>query len=178
MRTTCSRSPLGPGHTAATPHYRRRRIVLVMRNSALRAHLPLRQRHPRLDHPSGVHPRTSRPLDLANRRRLHPAPPRPRPRRRPPPTLGTPPSIITSHTLAGPKRVSPTAHNHRHAGPSTEIHQGRTRATQRHPTTTTNPLPSGQEGCLTAPPRFNRKLRSGRGTRAPFEAPVHVSGRT
>ena len=35
-----------------------------------RAHLPVREEHPRLDHTIGLHPRTSRPLDLAHRRRL------------------------------------------------------------------------------------------------------------
>ena len=54
-----------------------------------RAHLPLRQEHPRLDHPRSPHPRTSRPVDLAGRGRLHPTPPRPRTHRRPPAALGT-----------------------------------------------------------------------------------------
>jgi len=47
-------------------------------------------RGPGLDDAGPAHPRTGRPLDLARRRRLHPAPPRPRPRRRRPAALGTP----------------------------------------------------------------------------------------
>jgi hypothetical protein len=63
-----------------------------------RAHLPVRQEHPGLDQPIRAHPRTGRPVDLAGRRQLHPAPPRPHPRGRPPPALGT---------TRGPGRLTP-----------------------------------------------------------------------
>jgi hypothetical protein len=66
-----------------------------------RAHLPVRQEHPRLDHPVATHPRPSRPLELAHRRRLHPTTPRPQLRCRSPTSLGTPlaTSQLTPHRV-------------------------------------------------------------------------------
>ena len=83
--------------------------------------------------PGAADPRTSRPLDLARRRRLHPAPPRPRPRRRPTPALGTTPRPRQAHPRARPPRVSSTSRHHRHPGQSTEIQHARPRTTQRAP---------------------------------------------
>ena len=55
-----------------------------------RAHLPLHQGGSRLDRARAAYARAGRPLDLARGRGLHPAPPRPGPRRRRPAALGTP----------------------------------------------------------------------------------------
>jgi hypothetical protein len=138
-----------------------------------RAHLPLRQKHPRLDHTGAADPRPGRPLDLAGRRRLHPTAPGPRARRRPPPALGTTPRPRQAHPRARPQRVSTTPPNPGHTSQCAEIRQTRTRAPQKHPTTTPNPLPSSQESRLTPRPRFNRKLRRCvRGGRTPGRGPA------
>src|SRR5665647_352533 len=123
-----------------------------------RAHLPLRQEHPRLDHTGAADPRPSRPLDLAGRRRLHPTAPGPRARRRPTPALGTTPRPRQAHTRARPQRVSPTPPNPGHTSQCAEIRQTRTRAPKKHPPPTPNPLPSSQESRMKPGPRFNRKL--------------------
>ena len=54
----------------------RSRPMLACLSAALRhrAHLPLPQEHPGLDHAVTVHARAGRPLELADRRRLHPTP--------------------------------------------------------------------------------------------------------
>jgi DDE superfamily endonuclease len=103
---------------------------------------------------------TSRPLDLAGRRRLHPTAPGPQARRRPPPALGTTPRTRQTHTRARPQRVSTTPPDPGHTSWCAEIRQTRTRAPKKHPTTTPNPLPSSQESRLTPRARFNRKLRT------------------
>jgi hypothetical protein len=123
-----------------------------------RTHLPVREEHAGLDHPSAAHPRTGRPLDLAHRHQLHPAAPGPHARRRPPPALGTAPRPRQAHPGPRPPRVSPTSHDHRHPSQSTEIHQTRTLKATRHPHRPPNPLPSDQESRLTASHGFNRKL--------------------
>ena len=130
----------GPGR--ARPRSVLARLPAPLRH---RAHLPVRQEHPRLDHPVGVHPRPGRPLDVARRRRAHPAPPGPRPRRRPPPPLGTTTRSRPTHPRPNPSRVSPTSCTPRHARQTTETHPSRTRPPQRHPKTTQNPLPRHQE---------------------------------
>ena len=124
-----------------------------------RAHLPIRQEHPRLDHTSRAHPRTSRPLDLAHHRRLHTVTSRPRTRRRPPPAMGTPPPTPPADPRTRPPRISSTAREHRHPSAPTEIPDPRTRTPQRHPKTTKNPPPNHQKDSLTRHPGFNRKLR-------------------
>src|SRR4029077_2160533 len=70
-----------------------------------RAHLPVRQEHPRLDRTIDLHTRTSRPLDRSRRRRAHPTPPRPPPRRRPPTPLGTTARPHPTHPRPRPTRV-------------------------------------------------------------------------
>jgi hypothetical protein len=59
------------------------RLVLARLSAPLRhrAHLPLRQEHPWMDHTVVVHTRASRALELARRRRSHPTPLGSRPRR-------------------------------------------------------------------------------------------------
>ena len=120
---------------------RRPRRVLARLPAPLRhrTHLPIRQEHPRLDHPRAVHPRAGRPLDLADRRRLHPTAPRPQPRRRPPPALGTTPPTRPAHPRPGPSRVSPTPRTPSAPPP---VHQntnspgpGRPKGTRRPPRT-------------------------------------------
>ncbi|HLR96315.1 MAG TPA: hypothetical protein VK053_17460 [Jiangellaceae bacterium] len=73
------------------------------------AHLPVLQEHPGLDRPFTVYSRTGRPVDLDHHRRLHPAPPGPHSRRRPPSALGapttTPPALPGPH----PAQISPTS---------------------------------------------------------------------
>ena len=121
-----------------------------------RAHVPVREGHPRLDHPGAAHARPGRPLDLARPCRLHPAPARPGARRRPPPALGTPTRASPAYPVAGPPGVSPPPPRHRDPGQSTKIPPGRPRTPQGHPPPPTNPLSGCYEGRLT---RFNRKLR-------------------
>jgi hypothetical protein len=109
---------------------------------------PVRQEHPGLDHTLDTHPRTGRPLDLGDHRRLHPTPPGPRPRRRPPTALGTPPQARPAHPGTGSTRVSPHHANPGHPRQPTEIQKSRTRTPQRQPHRTTDPLPRHQEGRL------------------------------
>ena len=98
-----------------------------------RTHLPVRQEHPGLDRTRTAHPRTSRPLDLARRRRLHPAPPRQRPRRRPPAALGTTTQTRPTYPRPRPKGISSTCPDTGHAGQSTKISNARPRTPKGHP---------------------------------------------
>ena len=54
-----------------------------------------------LGHAAGAPARAGRPLDLAGARRVHPAAPGPRGRRRPPPAVGAPPPPGPAHPRAG-----------------------------------------------------------------------------
>ena len=51
-----------------------------------------------------------------------------------------------------------------------------TRQAEKHPTTTTNPLPSDQESRLTGTRRFNRKLMVSRVAQRPAAACVSIQG--
>lgn len=110
-----------------------------------RTRVPVPKRNARPDHPLLFHTRTGRPLDLARRRRLHPAPIIPRSRRRPPAPLGTPPRPRSPHPLPGPARVSATSYDPRHTSQPTEIPNPRPRTAQRHPHTSENPLLGGRK---------------------------------
>ena len=108
-----------------------------------RAHLPVLQEHPRMDHPTTVHPRPGRPVDLARRRRLHPTSARP--------TLVADqrlpwekPATPQTHPRACPARVSTTYRNTRHTGQPTKTQQSRPRTPQRNPPQPPNPLPRHQ----------------------------------
>jgi hypothetical protein len=168
--------PAGPGRTPTQTHRQgpENPVAVVVRArrtrpppllAALpaplrhRTHLPLRQIHPGLDHPRCTHPRTGRPVDLAHHRRLHPATPGPTSRRRPPAALGTTPRLRQTDPSPRPTRISVTARHHRHTSAATKIPPARTRTAHRHPTATTNPIPSDQKGRLTRIHRLNRKLR-------------------
>ncbi len=138
------------------------RSVLARLPTSLRhrAHLPVRQEHPGLDHPIGTHPRTSRHLDLARHRRLHPTTTRPRTRGRSPAALGTPRQTRQTHPRPRPTRVSAHRSHPGHTSQPAKTQQSRTRTPDRQPHRTTHPLPRHQESRLTTPPRFNRKLRT------------------
>ena len=98
-----------------------------------RTHLPFLQTNPGLDPAPRAHHGTGRPVDLADHVRLHPAPPRPRPSRRPTPSLGGTAEPRPAHTRPSPTRIS--AHPPRNRPPSSraETHPPRTRTTQRIP---------------------------------------------
>ena len=128
----------------------RPRPVLACLPPALRhrAHLPVREGHPRLDDAVGPHARAGRPLDLARRWRVHPAPPRPRPRRRSPAPLGAAARSDAAHPHACATGVSATSCNARHASQSTEIPHARSGTPERDPKTAENPLSGDQKGSL------------------------------
>ena len=142
-----------PGHRGHRPGLAR--LPAALRH---RAHLPLREKHPRLDRPGATHPRAGRPLDLAHPRRLHPTTPGPRPGRRRPAALAATPSTGQTHTGTSPPRFSATTREPRHTRQSTKIQNPRARKAKRHQTTGPNPLPSDQESRLTRLRGFNRKL--------------------
>src|SRR5512135_3799274 len=85
-----------------------------------RAHLPLLQTGPGLDHPAGAHPRAGRPLDLADPRRLHPAAAGPPDHRRRPVALGTLTADLAVDSDPHPPRFRWTAAGARHPGQPTE----------------------------------------------------------
>jgi hypothetical protein len=98
--------------------------------------------------PSLRAPRASRPLDLAHRRRLCPAPHSPRHRQRPTIAMGTAERARKAHPGQGPARVSFTSRRHRHSRQPTEIAKSRPRTAQRYVPTAPNPLPGHQEDRL------------------------------
>ena len=81
------------------PRRARPRPVLARLSASLRhrAHVPIRQAHPRVDDAIAVHAGAGRPLDLARVRGAHPAAPRSWPRRRPPASLGATPRSDATH---------------------------------------------------------------------------------
>ena len=83
---------------------------------------------PKIRDPAG-----GRPLDLADHRRPHPTPPRPAPRRRPAPPLGTTRPARTAHPGPGPPRVSEHPPDNAAARPRTETQPTRPRPTTRLP---------------------------------------------
>src|SRR5215217_632300 len=70
-----------------------------------RTHHPVRQANPRLDHPAGAPPRAGGAVDLAGGRRLHPAAPGPRARRRSAAGVGAAPPARAVVALPGPQGV-------------------------------------------------------------------------
>lgn len=96
--------------------------------------------------PSVRTPEQADRLDLARRRRLHPAAARPQPRRGPPPALGTTSQTRPTHPRPRPTRISSTRPHPGHPRQSTEIPNPRPRPPTPHPPTPTNPSPSNQEG--------------------------------
>ena len=103
------------------------------------------QEHPRMDHPTTMHPRPGRPVDLAHHRRLHPTSARPTPRRRPATALGKTRQTKQTHPRACPARVSTTYRNTGHTGQPTKTQQSRPRTPQRNPPQPPNPPPRHKE---------------------------------
>ena len=114
-----------------------------------RAHLPVLQEHPRMDHPTTMHPRPGRPVDLAHRRRLHPTSARPTLGRRPATALGKTRQARQTHPRPCPARVSTTYRNTGHTGQPTKTQQSRPRTPQRNPPQPPNPPPRHKENRLT-----------------------------
>ena len=112
-----------------------------------RAHLPLRQGHPRLDHAVAVHPQQAdrwtwlviaaytHSASLAASSTIFDCP-------------GSPHRPEQTHPGASPQGVSATSCNPRHARQSTEIHDARPGTPKGHPKTTQNPLSRNQKGGL------------------------------
>ena len=143
-------NPVAVVHRTRTARHRHHQHRLAGLPTPLRhrTHLPVREEHPGLDRPGAAHPRTGRPLDLADPRRLHPTTPGPRPGRRRPTALAATPSTGQTHTGTSPPRFSATTAEPRHTSQSTKNQNARARTAKRHPTATTNPLPSDQESSM------------------------------
>lgn len=124
-----------------------------------RARVQVPEGNSRMDDSFDLHARASRPLDVAHRRGLHPAPSRPRPRRRSPDAVGAPARPTAAHPGKGSQGVSATSLDDRHSRQSTEIHHPWARTPKRHPPTPAPALSRGQKGGLTRSPRFKCKLR-------------------
>ena len=124
-------------------------------------HTYLRQARPGLGQrrpaPSGA----GLPLDLADHRRDHPAPPGPRHRQRPPPALGTTPQARPAHPRPRPPGFQSPAPAHRHAGQPAKTLQSRTRPPQRPHKRPSSPASRPQESHpileLGDPRRLKRK---------------------
>lgn len=121
------------------------RLPAPLRHRAL---LPVREEHSGLGHPLDLHPRTSRPVDLDHRSRLHPTPARPTPHRRPQTPLGTTPQTPPALTRTHPQRVPGTYRNDRHPSQTTKTLPSRTRPTQRLPIRPQTTPPSHQKDSL------------------------------
>ena len=127
------------------------RCLLARLRPALRprAHLSVRQAHPRLDDAGAAHARAGRPLDLAHRRRLHRAAARPPTRRRPAPAVGT--SHLTGSAHAGPRApgISSASCIARHSGQPAEILETRSGPPEENTSAAPYALPGGQEDSST-----------------------------
>lgn len=121
------------------------RLPAPLRHRAL---LPVREEHSGLGHPLDLHPRTSRPVDLDHRSRLHPTPARPTPHRRPQTPLGTTPQTPPALTRTHPQRVPGTYRNDRHTSQPTKTLPSRTRPPQRQPIRPQTTPPSHQKDSL------------------------------
>jgi len=106
---------------------------------------------PRLDPPEDPLSAGRRPLDLATRRRTHPAPPRPTPDPRPAPTLGETSITRAAHTRPGPTRVPEHPRDHAPTRQRTETHQTRTRT----------PTPGARNRRTRTPPRRREDHQAG-----------------
>ena len=87
-----------------------------------RTHLPLRQEHPRLDHPVAVHPRAGRPLDLARGRRSTPSSAWPAATSRTSDCPGNDPANPTNSPPPASGEDFADSCAHRHPSQSTENH--------------------------------------------------------
>lgn len=103
------------------------------------SHLPPVQTDPRLDLPEDPHPRGSRPVDLADPRRLHPTATRPPAGSRPASALGETNLAGQAHPRPSPPRLSTHPPTSRLSDPNTETLPPRPRAAtgpKEHPTHT------------------------------------------
>ena len=110
-----------------------------------RAHRPLRQADPRLDHPTAPPSRPSRPVDLAGTGRLRPATPGPRDRRRPAAAVGAAPPCRSAVAAASAPRVSAASRRARLAGCHTKTRRLLPRPAQGQPLRARAPPPGDQE---------------------------------
>ena len=110
-----------------------------------RAHRPLRQADPRLDHPTAPPPRTGRPVDLAGTGRLRPATPGPRDRRRPAAAVGAAPPCRSAVAAASAPRGSAASRRARLAGCHTKTRRLLPRPAQGQPLRARAPPPGDQE---------------------------------
>jgi hypothetical protein len=92
--------------TGATPADVDRWWQAFLRRFDLEHTFRLLETDSRLDPAEDPHPRSRRPLDLADHRRPHPASPGPAAGRRPAPPLGTPGPARTAHPRPGPPQLS------------------------------------------------------------------------
>src|SRR5206468_7755296 len=140
-----------------------------------RAHPPLRQTDPRLDHPGPSHARAGRPVDLAGPGRLRPAAPGPRARRRPAAAVGTAPTPAAAVTLPGPTRVSAATGTAGLASEYTETLRALPRPAQGPLLGTCQALPGGQEARQETPQEADHS-REGRltGPAQPPHPPTSV----
>ena len=110
-----------------------------------RAHRPLRQADPRLDHPTAPPSRPSRPVDLAGTGRLRPATPGPRDRRRPAAAVGAAPPCRSAVAAASAPRGSAASRRARLAGCHTKTRRLLPRPAQGQPLRARAPPPGDQE---------------------------------
>src|SRR3954451_4162219 len=114
-------------------HRRRRGSTLASVPAPFRSrtHLPAVQTDPGLDRPEDPHSASSRPVDVAGHRRLHPAASRPPARRRPAPTLGETGPAGSADTGPGPPRGSKPPPTHHPARQRSETLPTRSRTPTR-----------------------------------------------
>lgn len=114
-------------------HRSRRRPALADISATLRhrAHLPALQTDTRLDLPEDPHPRSRRPLDLADPCGFHPAPNRSSLGGRPPQAVGETDPARQTHPSTRPPRLPAPPPQDRLPGQSTEILPARPRTATR-----------------------------------------------
>ena len=140
-----------------------------LRRFDLRAHLPAVQAGPRVDRTQDPQPRRCGPVDLADHRRPHPAPPGPRPGRRPAPPVGAARPARTAHPGPGPPRIPEPPREDRLPGRCTETRQARPRTPPRIEEPPSRTLLRRRQDHQTRtqpqsparPDRLNGKLRAG-----------------